>query len=114
MRLDRSGWEAIVAGADPEVSFNDRIIEEIRENEGHVGGPLADTAMILVHHIGARSGIERIVPLVCRLLEGQPFRDRRLPRRIALASSLPDLLEFPDQKQATDPGVRADPQGLTV
>src|SRR5262245_4106526 len=45
--------------------FNTRIIEEFRANEGRVGGSLAGTPMILIHHIGARSGIERVTPLVC-------------------------------------------------
>jgi hypothetical protein len=45
--------------------YNTTIIEEFRANGGHVGGPWAGTAMILVHHIGARSGIERVSPLAC-------------------------------------------------
>ena len=45
--------------------FNSRIIEEFRANEGHIGGSFAGTPMILVHHIGARSGIERVTPLAC-------------------------------------------------
>lgn len=45
--------------------FNTKIIEEFRANQGRVGGPLAGTNMILVHHIGARSGIERVSPLAC-------------------------------------------------
>jgi deazaflavin-dependent oxidoreductase (nitroreductase family) len=32
---------------------------------GDVGGPLAGTTMILIHHIGAKSGIERVTPLAC-------------------------------------------------
>jgi hypothetical protein len=44
--------------------FNARIVEEFRSSGGHVSGPLADLALILVHHIGARSGKERVVPLV--------------------------------------------------
>jgi deazaflavin-dependent oxidoreductase (nitroreductase family) len=43
--------------------WNAKVIEEFRANEGRVGGPLAGTPMILVHHIGARSGIERVLPL---------------------------------------------------
>jgi deazaflavin-dependent oxidoreductase (nitroreductase family) len=43
---------------------NARIIEEFRTTGGRVSGPLADLALILVHHIGARSGQERLVPLV--------------------------------------------------
>jgi deazaflavin-dependent oxidoreductase (nitroreductase family) len=45
--------------------FNAKIIEEFRANEGRVGGPLAGTPMILIHHIGAKSGIERVTPLAC-------------------------------------------------
>jgi len=45
--------------------FNAKIIEEFRSNEGRVGGFLAGTPMILIHHIGAKSGIERVSPLAC-------------------------------------------------
>ena len=45
--------------------FNAKIMEEFRANEGRVGGPLAGTPMILIHHIGAKSGIERVTPLAC-------------------------------------------------
>ncbi len=45
--------------------FNTKIIEEFRANQGRVGGPLAGTTMILIHHIGAQSGIERVSPLAC-------------------------------------------------
>jgi deazaflavin-dependent oxidoreductase (nitroreductase family) len=43
--------------------FNNKTIEEFRANGGRVSGPLAGTPMILIHHIGARSGIERVTPL---------------------------------------------------
>jgi deazaflavin-dependent oxidoreductase (nitroreductase family) len=45
--------------------YNTKIIEEFRANGGRVGGPWAGTPMILIHHIGARSGIERVSPLGC-------------------------------------------------
>jgi deazaflavin-dependent oxidoreductase (nitroreductase family) len=45
--------------------YNTKIIEEFRANQGRVGGPWAGTPMILIHHIGARSGIERVSPLGC-------------------------------------------------
>ena len=45
--------------------YNTTIIEEFRANRGHVGGMWAGTPMILIHHIGARSGIERVTPLAC-------------------------------------------------
>jgi deazaflavin-dependent oxidoreductase (nitroreductase family) len=43
--------------------FNHRIIEEFRANDGRVSGQLAGTPLVLLHHIGARSGIERVTPL---------------------------------------------------
>jgi deazaflavin-dependent oxidoreductase (nitroreductase family) len=43
--------------------FNAEIVEEFRARGGHVSGPLAGTPLMLVHHTGARSGIERVVPL---------------------------------------------------
>jgi deazaflavin-dependent oxidoreductase (nitroreductase family) len=45
--------------------FNARIIEEFRANGGSVGGALHDTTVILIHDIGAKSGVERVTPLVC-------------------------------------------------
>jgi deazaflavin-dependent oxidoreductase (nitroreductase family) len=45
--------------------YNTQIIEEFRANGGRVGGPWAGTTLILVHHIGAQSGIERVTPLAC-------------------------------------------------
>ena len=45
--------------------FNTKIIEEFRANEGRVGGNLAGTTIILIHHVGARSGSERVSPLGC-------------------------------------------------
>ncbi len=44
--------------------FNQGIIDEFRANGGHVGGPFAGTAMILVTHTGAKSGRRRTSPLV--------------------------------------------------
>jgi deazaflavin-dependent oxidoreductase (nitroreductase family) len=49
-------------GAD---DYNTKIVEEFRANQGRVGGPWAGTTLILIHHTGARSGIERVVPLGC-------------------------------------------------
>jgi len=44
--------------------FNQQIIDEFRANEGRVGGPFEGAPMILVHHVGAKSGTERVTPLV--------------------------------------------------
>ena len=45
--------------------FNTKIIEEFRANQGRVGGALAGIPMILIHHTGAQSRIERVTPLAC-------------------------------------------------
>jgi len=44
--------------------FNAAIIEEFRANAGKVGGPFEGAPMILVHHKGAKTGTERVAPLV--------------------------------------------------
>ncbi len=44
--------------------WNASIIEEFRANQGRVGGPFEGAPMILIHHVGARSGTERVSPLV--------------------------------------------------
>lgn len=44
--------------------FNQQIIEEFRANAGKVGGPFEGAPMILVHHTGAKTGTERVAPLV--------------------------------------------------
>lgn len=59
--------EEIVANSAPDKAndYNARIVEEFRANGGRVGGPWAGTTIILIHHIGAKSGIERVLPLGC-------------------------------------------------
>ncbi|ALE74112.1 AclJ [Pseudonocardia sp. Ae168_Ps1] len=43
--------------------FNSRVIREFRENDGRVGEPFTGLPMVLVHHVGAKSGTERVAPL---------------------------------------------------
>lgn len=50
--------------------MNARIIEEFRNNAGNVGGPFEGRNMLLLHNIGAKSGAERINPLVYQVLDG--------------------------------------------
>jgi deazaflavin-dependent oxidoreductase (nitroreductase family) len=45
--------------------YNAKIIKEFRANHGRVGGPWTGTTLILIHHIGATSGVERVTPLGC-------------------------------------------------
>lgn len=47
--------------------WNQQIIEEFRENDGKVGGPFEGSPMVLIHHKGAKTGIERANPLMCRV-----------------------------------------------
>src|SRR5262245_22240774 len=44
--------------------FNAQVIEEFRANEGRVGGPFDGMPVVLVHHTGAKTGTERVNPLV--------------------------------------------------
>jgi deazaflavin-dependent oxidoreductase (nitroreductase family) len=44
--------------------MNKQVITEFRENSGKVGGMFEGAPMILVHHVGAKSGTERVAPLV--------------------------------------------------
>lgn len=43
--------------------LNRQTIEEFRANQGVVGGAFAGTPLLLLHHVGAKSGTERIAPL---------------------------------------------------
>jgi len=43
--------------------WNRRIIDEFRANGGRVGGMFADTPLLLLHHRGAKTGVERVNPL---------------------------------------------------
>jgi deazaflavin-dependent oxidoreductase (nitroreductase family) len=44
-------------------AWNRQVIEEFRANEGRVGGVFAGIPLLLLHHVGARSGLERVNPV---------------------------------------------------
>lgn len=44
--------------------WNNGVIDEFRANGGKVGGPFAGAPMILMHHVGAKSGTVRVTPVV--------------------------------------------------
>jgi deazaflavin-dependent oxidoreductase (nitroreductase family) len=46
------------------VDFNTQVINEFRQNDGRVGGPFEGAPLLLLHHRGAKSGTERVTPLV--------------------------------------------------
>ncbi|MGI8667532.1 MAG: nitroreductase family deazaflavin-dependent oxidoreductase [Jatrophihabitans sp.] len=43
--------------------WNAKIIAEFRANEGRVGGQFEGSPLLLLHSIGARSGVERVNPM---------------------------------------------------
>jgi deazaflavin-dependent oxidoreductase (nitroreductase family) len=44
-------------------SWNEQIIDEFRSHGGKVGGRYEKQPLLLLHHVGSRSGVERINPL---------------------------------------------------
>jgi deazaflavin-dependent oxidoreductase (nitroreductase family) len=45
-------------------NWNQQVMAEFRANEGRVGGEFASAPMVLVHHVGRKSGREYVTPLV--------------------------------------------------
>ena len=56
--------------ADDPNDWNAQIIAEFRANGGKVGGPFEGSPMVLVHHKGAKTGTERVTPLMAQV-EGE-------------------------------------------
>jgi deazaflavin-dependent oxidoreductase (nitroreductase family) len=50
--------------ADGLNDFNRKVIEEFRANDGVVTGPFAGAPMVLLTTTGAKTGKERVIPLV--------------------------------------------------
>ena len=46
--------------------FNTQIIEEFRAKGGKLGGQFGGAPMLLLHSTGAKSGIERVKPVMYR------------------------------------------------
>lgn len=53
--------------------MNRTVIREFRDTGGKAGGVFEGMPIVLVHHIGVKSGIERIAPLVPLLEDGRIF-----------------------------------------
>jgi deazaflavin-dependent oxidoreductase (nitroreductase family) len=53
--------------------WNRQIIEEFRSNSGKVGGPFANTPILLLHSTGRKSGKEYVNPLAYQALEGDAY-----------------------------------------
>jgi len=50
--------------------FNGKVIEEFRANSGKVGGFFEGAPLLLLHHNGAKTGAERVNPLVYQQVDG--------------------------------------------
>jgi len=50
--------------------FNGKVIEEFRANGGKVGGFFEGAPMLLLHHNGAKTGTERVNPLMYQQVGG--------------------------------------------
>ncbi|HVA73174.1 MAG TPA: nitroreductase family deazaflavin-dependent oxidoreductase [Acidimicrobiales bacterium] len=58
----------------PEVNdWNQKIIEEFRSNAGRVGGQFEGAPVLLLHTTGAKSGAERVNPMMYLDLDGRRF-----------------------------------------
>ncbi len=53
--------------------MNRTVIAEFRATGGKAGGVFEGKPLVLVHHVGAKSGTERIAPLVPLLDDGRIF-----------------------------------------
>ena len=50
-------------------NWNAGIIEEFRANEGRVGGMFEGAPLLLLHHVGARTGTGRVTPLMYQSID---------------------------------------------
>jgi deazaflavin-dependent oxidoreductase (nitroreductase family) len=55
----------------PDVSGNSEIIDEFRANGGKVGGPFEGATLLLLHTTGAKSGKERVNPVMTFDFDGK-------------------------------------------
>jgi deazaflavin-dependent oxidoreductase (nitroreductase family) len=51
--------------------FNSTIIDEFRANGGKVGGQFEGAPLLLLHSTGAKSGLERIAPVMYQEVDGE-------------------------------------------
>jgi deazaflavin-dependent oxidoreductase (nitroreductase family) len=50
--------------------WNSKIIEEFRANEGKVGGQFEGAPLLLLHTVGAKSGLPRVNPMMYQQVPG--------------------------------------------
>jgi deazaflavin-dependent oxidoreductase (nitroreductase family) len=56
-----------------EEDWNTKIINEFRSNHGRVGGPFEGAPLLLLHTTGARTGRERVNPMMYLDLDGHRY-----------------------------------------
>lgn len=91
----------------PEVNdFNSKIIEEFRAKDGRVGGPFEGAPLLLLHTVGAKSGQERVNPMMYLAV----------PEGFAVFASKAGADTNPDwyHNLVANPHVRAEVGGQTV
>lgn len=55
------------------ITMNRGVIEEFRANNGKVGGVFAGQPLLILHHIGAKTGVARLSPLATLVEGGRIF-----------------------------------------
>jgi deazaflavin-dependent oxidoreductase (nitroreductase family) len=50
--------------------WNSKIIDEFRANEGKVGGPFEGAPLLLLHTVGAKTGLPRVNPMMYQQVPG--------------------------------------------
>ena len=68
---DTENERSPMAGTSDE--YNAKVIGEFRANSGRVGGMWEETPLLLLHHIGARSGVSRVNPVAYLPDDGRYF-----------------------------------------
>lgn len=63
-------WKVKVVNFD---EVNGRVIAEFRESGGKAGGAFEGVPLLLMHHVGTKSGTERVTPLVPLLEEDRIY-----------------------------------------
>ena len=82
-------------------AWNDQIIDEFRSNDGQLGGNFEGAPVLLLHTIGAKSGLERINPMMFQDLGDD---------RVAVFASKAGADSHPDwyRNLVANPGVSAE------
>jgi deazaflavin-dependent oxidoreductase (nitroreductase family) len=72
-QVTSSGYGGLMTDAMNFNEMNRPVIDEFRATGGKAGGLFEGKPLVLVHHVGAKSGTERVAPLVPLLQDGRIF-----------------------------------------